>query len=473
VISGKPKPKLCRLNCSPKKSESSVVASPTSIAIVTEERKIVGTTFSAELVLLLLRLVVEAAISMRATTRTIEITGQVYRGQFLEAPSHNTVGNLIQRVGLYEIMRAKEIADDWIWFIDHTIQAGVTKCLLVLGIRASEYRKLNRPLRCDDMSVLELLPVGKSTISIVASQMDDLIGRIGVPLAVVSDEGSDLVGGVKDVQKRHPGIVHCHDIVHKVSRIIDRILKNDSMWASYRTKCCHSGNSIRQTGLAHLTPPKPKTKARHMNLDPEIDWGVRVLGLLDRGHTDSTLSASEWNQLQEKLGWLSDYRERLTAWGELMQISKSLCEIVRREGYHTNVSARVKQALPAARTVEGQTLIHRSLAFLDQMQSRQSEDGPLPSSSEVIESVFGRGKRLEGQQSRSGFTTQLLAMAACVVKPTKQFIIDALKTCRTKHIAQWREDYLGRSLQSRRSQDLAQGYRTSTCGGHAGPNPKF
>lgn len=195
---------------------------------------------------------------MRAAARTIEITGQVYRGQLLEAPSHNTVGNLIQRVGLYEIMRAKETADDWIWFIDHTIQAGVTKCLLVLGIRASEYRKLNRPLRCDDMSVLQLLPVGKSTISIVASQIDDLIGRIGVPLAVVSNQGSDLVGRVNEVKKSHPGIIHCHDIVHKVSRIIDRILKKDSMWASYRSKCCHSGNSIRQTVLAHLTPPKPK-----------------------------------------------------------------------------------------------------------------------------------------------------------------------------------------------------------------------
>lgn len=137
-----------------------------------------------------------------------------------------------------------------------------------------------------------------------------------------------------------------------------------------------------------------------------------------------------------------------------------------------NVSTRVKQALSAVRTVEGQTLIHRSLAFLDQMQSRQSEDGPLPSSSEVIESIFGRGKRLEGQQSRSGFTTQLLAMAACVVKPTKQFIIDALQTCRTKHIAQWREDYLGRSLQSRRSQDLAPANKAETCGDPTGPNPK-
>ena len=108
-----------------------------------------------------------------------------------------------------------------------------------------------------------------------------------------------------------------------------------------------------------------------------------------------------------------------------MQISKMICEVVRIEGYHRTVAIQVEQRLPAALTVEGETLIRRSLAFLDQMQTRQCDHGALPSSSEVIESVFGRGKRLEGQQSRSCFTTQLLAMAACVVKPTKQFIIDA------------------------------------------------
>jgi hypothetical protein len=416
------------------------------------------------MVLLMLRLVLDAAISMRAASRTIEITGQVYRQQVLEGPSHNTVRNLLQRVGLYEIMRAKEVVDDWIWFIDHTIQAGVTKCLLVLGIRASDFRRLDRPLRCDDMSVLELLPVGKSTINIVAGQLADLADRIGVPLAIVSDEGSDLVGGVKILQKTYPGVVHCHDMVHKVCRMIDRILRNDSMWGRYRTKCCQSGNAIRQTTLAHLTPPKPKIKARHMNLDPEIAWGVRVLGLLDRGQADSSLSEKEVELLHEKLGWLEGYRERLTAWGELMQISKSICEIVRAEGYHGSVAKRVEHSLPPALTADGETLIRRSLAFLQQMQSRQSEHGSLPSSSEVIESVFGRGKRLEGQQSRSGFTTQLLAMAACVVKPTKQFLIDALKTCRTKHVDQWREKYLGRSLQSRRRQDIATQKKTETCG---------
>jgi hypothetical protein len=37
-----------------------------------------------------------------------------------------------------------------------------------------------------------------------------------------------------------------------------------------------------------------------------------------------------------------------------------------------------------------------------------------------LESLIGKGKRLEGQQSRSGFTKMVLGMAAAVIKPTTE-----------------------------------------------------
>ena len=42
-------------------------------------------------------------------------------------------------------MRAKQIADDWCWILDHVIQLGQTKCLPILGIRLSKLPK-NREL---------------------------------------------------------------------------------------------------------------------------------------------------------------------------------------------------------------------------------------------------------------------------------------------------------------------------------------
>lgn len=78
-----------------------VTTPPNDLAVVPVPEKLTGTAFSAEMALLIVRLVLEAAISTRASARVIEITDQVDHQRFLEGPSHNTARNLLQRIGLY------------------------------------------------------------------------------------------------------------------------------------------------------------------------------------------------------------------------------------------------------------------------------------------------------------------------------------------------------------------------------------
>ena len=84
-------------------------------------------------------------------------------------------------------------------------------------------------------------------------------------------------------------------------------------------------------------------------------------------------------------------------------------------------------------------------------QSGQARVGEhLMGTSEVLESLIGRGKRLQQQQSKSGFTKMLLGMAAAVVTPTEAFLREALESVPTKRVIAWSEQYLGRSVQSLR-----------------------
>src|SRR5262249_25609608 len=53
------------------------------------------------------------------------------------APSWYTGRLWLLRVGYYKLTRPKEQAPDWVWIIDHTVQMGVQKCLVILGIRLS------------------------------------------------------------------------------------------------------------------------------------------------------------------------------------------------------------------------------------------------------------------------------------------------------------------------------------------------
>ena len=90
------------------------------------------------------------------------------------------------------------------------------------------------------------------------------------------------------------------------------------------------------------------------------------------------------------------------------------------------------------------------MAFVaEQSQAARSDERPL-GSTECLESLIGKGKRLEGQQCRNGFTKMILGMAACVVKPTHHAIQSALEAIKTKDLEAWTTGNLGQSVQAKR-----------------------
>ncbi len=68
--------------------------------------------------------------------------------------------------------------------------------------------------------------------------------------------------------------------------------------------------------------------------------------------------------------------------------------------------------------------------------------------------MFGKGKRLEAQQSRSGFTRNVLSLAASVVHVTADSVREALSTVGIKHLKSWTQQFFSDTVQSKRRRDL-------------------
>jgi len=101
-------------------------------------------------------------------------------------------------------MRPKIIAEDWCWILDHTIQLGRTKCLLILGIRLCDLPISGQCLRYSDLEPIDLIPVETSTGEIVFTQLEETIAKTGVPKVILSDYGSDLKSGITSFIQKHP-----------------------------------------------------------------------------------------------------------------------------------------------------------------------------------------------------------------------------------------------------------------------------
>jgi hypothetical protein len=90
------------------------------------------------------------------------------------------------------------------------------------------------------------------------------------------------------------------------------------------------------------------------------------------------------------------------------------------------------------------------IEFVEEQSASARPGEHLLGSSECLESLIGKGKRMERQQSKSGFTKMVLAMAAAVVEPTKEYLQAALAYVSTETVYEWGHDLLGRSVQSQR-----------------------
>ena len=397
---------------------------------------------------------------MRAASRISGLICEFNGGHQLDGLSHTTVQNYLLRAGLDQIEYSVETCSDRVWIMDHMIASGSLKCFVVLGISARSFASLDRPLQHGDVDVLALIPTEVSNGAVVNAQLSALAGRRGVPLAILSDCGSDLKKGVEIFQQAHPETISLFDIVHLVCRLIWKRIGKEDRFGEYRQACCRCANKLRQSPLAHLKPPRPKTKARYMNLDPEIRWGQRALWLLDRVQRGD-LSARQKQRLdkqivQEQLGWLADYRGELEVWAELCAIGQASCAVVRRCGYSEQTCEALQVSLGPGRTPAAQGLIADVVKVVAQQCDRSAiYPRRLPGSSEVIESLIGKGKRLLGtSQNNNNLTGQILSIATSTIELSATTLRESLKRCRIKHVKAWVKENIIPGIHVARAEDL-------------------
>jgi hypothetical protein len=400
------------------------------------------------------RFVLEGATSLRAASRVLEILRGRLAGVH-EAPAANTGQWWLLRLGLHELRRPKDRATDWVLLLDHTIQIGQVKCLLIVGLRLSDWELRGRgPLEHRDLTVLALEPARQSTAAEVEKQLDVVTAQIGPAAAIVSDQGTELKKAIANYQQRHPGTVVLSDIKHKTALLVKAELEADERWPKFVAQVGRTKAQLQQTELACLTPTSLKEKARYMNVSEFVSWGQRALRCLDAAPESREL-AVESGRLETKLGWLREYREALSVWGGMMDVVEKTLEVIRPDGYHQHAAQVLREQLACLVQDDlSRRVAERAVAFVTEQSAAVGAQDHLPGSTEVLESLIGKGKRLEGQQSRSGFTKMVLGMAAAVVEPTVEHMRNALEQVKTRDVISWCKEKLGISVQAQRRRAL-------------------
>ena len=374
---------------------------------------------------------------------------------------HATTGRMwLLRLGYYKLHAPLEQADDWILLADHAVEIGKHRFLGILGIRVANLPPPGECLKLSDMTPVALLPVESSTQDIVYQQLETVSTAIGItPAAILSDEGSDLSGGIDRFCQAHPETTRYRDLPHLAARLLKKRLEKNDCWNAFIKQATQTKFETNQTELAFLVPPRLRSKARYMNLQSMLRWAEKVLTVLDDPSLVSP-SLCGVDRLNTKFTWLREYRRDIEIWSGWLALTDAALDIVRRNGYCTSTADDVKQALTEISDTPEKELLKNELLEIVNAESSPARAGTrMPGSTEILESSFGKLKEIEGDQSRSGFTSLILVWAALFGTTTAEVIRRALTEVPVKLVNAWIRTNLGPTIQSKRTK-LAHALRT-------------
>ncbi len=136
-------------------------------------------------------LVKHTGVSLRSLADVLALLAQ--HGQLpFATPAASTIRSWLLRLGCYALCGALPRDRPWVWLIDHTVQLGSEKLLVILGCPLADVPFGTRPLTLADLRLVALVPMAKSTHVEVAAELKQAACRTGTPRLIVSDHGTDL-----------------------------------------------------------------------------------------------------------------------------------------------------------------------------------------------------------------------------------------------------------------------------------------
>lgn len=348
------------------------------------------------------------------------------------------------RIGLYKLERSKPVGE-WIYIVDSSIQMGLMKGLVILGIRRDvlENNK-DYTLSHDDLEPIVLKTIETCSGEVVCDALLEAEKKTGTPSAIVSDEGSEIKRGVRLFNAvNNKNVIHLHDIVHLIDNLLKKELKNDALWASFTKEMTNTVQQLKLTKISHFIPPKQRQKKRMLGEFSITKWANNVLRYLDKGYTTV--------EEETKLGWIRGYRQVMREYREITLICKISIEEVRKRGYYNGLGENIKAKLNKIVLSErARQFFIKVEELLKNEENKLCEQKHFLGSSEIIESLFGKFKQLEKDHASGGLTSLVLSMPAIVGKLSVEMVKIALETVPVMKARKWIEDNIGISFWSKR-----------------------
>lgn len=397
---------------------------------------------------LAVRFVTHAALSFRGAAAALALVASRTPNPD-PSPCASTIRSRVLRLGYAGLTRPLDHRHAWAWLIDHTLQIGAQKLLVIVGVALDQVPFGQRPLQLSDLHLIAVVPMDHADQHRVAAELERAVARTGAPRQIVRDGASDLGNGIEQFQERHRHTLGVPDVAHHAANLLKHYWEGDPRWVSFTRRMHETATAIRQTRGAHLMAPTLRNKARFMSAGKFVRFGRLRLGRLDAPTPDA--------EVVKHYGWVREFAGSLRAWGEQHELVQRTLRHVRVEGLFARGLPLLEESwgeLNAGVETPTVALRNRLRGYVSRWGREASEGERLVGTTEVLESAFGVQKRLSGDQSGSGLTGLSVGLGAVLGDSTGERLRAELERVPEKAVAGWAKRVFGRTVQWLRRQFL-------------------
>lgn len=161
--------------------------------------------------------------------------------------------------------------------IDTSIALGAGKILAILALNVRYHHSNSNAPSLKNVHCVAVSVSPSWTGEKISDFLKKVIAVLGRPSGILKDGGTDLSKAARLLSEEGHICPEIDDISHVVANLFKREYAEHPMLETLTSSCSKASQKLKQTLLAFLAPPKVSTKARFMNLHRLVSWAEQLL----------------------------------------------------------------------------------------------------------------------------------------------------------------------------------------------------
>ena len=353
------------------------------------------------------------------------------------------------RLGLGLLTQVQTITKPWVAIIDHSIDIGTKKALVVLRVEVDALSNRGSAIRLEDCECIGLTVADKVTGDTLCPELEEIFNRAGKPVAIIKDRDATLNKGVRLWSNQQDQTVPTiDDIGHTIATALKAQFEKLGIYKRFTALVSHGAKCLRQTELAFLMPPKLRSKGRFQSIGKLGEWAEKMLNVFAvKGPAEE---GSQLAKLRKAFPDFSQSRDFIVRFASTTKIISQVMEILKNNGLDKTT---YKQCFELSRKLPRNSKVKKCLqTWLKKNAILQKEQTflPLLVSSDIIESLFGNFKHIIERSPQADMNRTVLLIPALCGKLTDTSVTQALRQASQANIKEWEEKYIAYTVRKKR-----------------------